>query len=157
MPTNTYNILNLTNRFRFMVFNATFNTISVISWLSVLLVEETGENCRPVASHWQTLSHNVVSSSPRLSEVRTHNISGGRHPQESNFMKLYEGITEHQDFKKFCRKRMLLILFSKFICILYIVVTIFWTFFQNNFTRDEVTFIVGLVTEASRGLKYCSK
>jgi hypothetical protein len=47
-----------------------------------------------------------------------------------------------------------LILFSKFICILYIVVTIFWTFFQNNFTRDEATFIVGLVTEASRGLKY---
>ena len=31
----------------------------VISWLSVLLVEETvpGENHRPVASHWQTSSH----------------------------------------------------------------------------------------------------
>ena len=28
----------------FMVFNATFNNISVISWWSVLLVEETGEN-----------------------------------------------------------------------------------------------------------------
>jgi hypothetical protein len=27
---------------RFMVFNATFNNISVISWWSVLLVEETG-------------------------------------------------------------------------------------------------------------------
>ena len=39
-----------------MVFNATFNNISVISWWSVLLVEETGENYRPVASHWQTLS-----------------------------------------------------------------------------------------------------
>jgi hypothetical protein len=26
----------------FMVFNATFNNISIISWLSVLLVEETG-------------------------------------------------------------------------------------------------------------------
>jgi hypothetical protein len=36
-----------------MVFNATFNNISVISWQSVLLVEETGvpeENQRPVAS-----------------------------------------------------------------------------------------------------------
>ena len=47
----------------FMVFNATLNNISVISWQSVLLVEETrvlGENHRPVASHWQTLSHNVV-------------------------------------------------------------------------------------------------
>ena len=34
--------------------NATFNDISVISWWSVLLVEETGvprENDRPVASH----------------------------------------------------------------------------------------------------------
>ena len=27
----------------YMVFNATFNNISVISWRSVLLVEETGE------------------------------------------------------------------------------------------------------------------
>jgi hypothetical protein len=42
-----------------MVFNVTFNNISVISWRSVLLVEETGENHLPVASHWQTLSHNA--------------------------------------------------------------------------------------------------
>jgi hypothetical protein len=36
-----------------MVCNATFNNISVISWRSVLLVEETGgpgENYQPVAS-----------------------------------------------------------------------------------------------------------
>jgi len=42
---------------------STFNNISVTSWQSVLLVEETGgptENHRSVASHWQTLSHNVV-------------------------------------------------------------------------------------------------
>ena len=47
-----------------MVFNATFNNISVISWQSVLLVEETGvprENHQPAVSHWQTLSNNVVS------------------------------------------------------------------------------------------------
>jgi hypothetical protein len=31
-----------------MVFNATFNNISAISWQSVLLVEESGENHRPV-------------------------------------------------------------------------------------------------------------
>ena len=46
-----------------MMFNATFNNMSVISWRSVLLVEEAGglgENHRPVASHWQTLLHNVV-------------------------------------------------------------------------------------------------
>ena len=65
-----------------MVFNATFNSISVIPWWSVLLVEETeipGENHRPVASHSQTLSHNFVSSTPRLSGIRTHNITGDRH------------------------------------------------------------------------------
>jgi len=53
------------NMFRFMVFNATFNNISVISWPSALLVEETRENHRPVASHWQALSQNVVLSTPR--------------------------------------------------------------------------------------------
>ena len=39
---------------RVMLLNVTFNNISVISWRSVLLVEETGlpgENHRPVASH----------------------------------------------------------------------------------------------------------
>ena len=46
----------------FMVFNATFNNISVILWWSVLLMEETGENQWPVASHWQTSSNNVISS-----------------------------------------------------------------------------------------------
>jgi hypothetical protein len=52
-----------------------------------------GENDRPVASHWQTLSHNVASSTPRheldsnshnvlymaLIAIRTHKISGDRH------------------------------------------------------------------------------
>jgi hypothetical protein len=39
---------------RVVVFNATFNNISVILWRSVLLEEETEipeENLRPVASH----------------------------------------------------------------------------------------------------------
>jgi hypothetical protein len=42
------------NRVRVMVFNATFNNISVISWRSVLLVKETGvprENHQPAANH----------------------------------------------------------------------------------------------------------
>jgi len=50
-----------------MVFNATFNNISVISWRSVLLVEETegpAENHRPVTSHWQTLSYIMLYTSP---------------------------------------------------------------------------------------------
>jgi hypothetical protein len=47
-------ITNLIGLVWFMVFNATFNNISVISWLSVLLVEETGvsgENHRQVTTH----------------------------------------------------------------------------------------------------------
>ena len=38
--------------------------------VGILLLEETGvpkENHEPSASHRQTLSHNVVSSTPRLS------------------------------------------------------------------------------------------
>jgi hypothetical protein len=68
--------------FGFMKFNATSNNIPVISWRSVLLVEETGvpgDNHRPAVSHWQTLSHNVVSSTPCLRGIRTHNVSGDRY------------------------------------------------------------------------------
>ena len=56
-----------TNEENVMVFNATFNNISAISLLSVLLVEETGgpgENHRPAAGQWQTLSLSLVSSKP---------------------------------------------------------------------------------------------
>ena len=62
-----------------MVFNTTFNNISVISWRLVLLVDETGvprRNHRSAASHCQTLSHNVVSSTTRFSGILTHNVSG---------------------------------------------------------------------------------
>ena len=55
---------------------------SAISWLSVLLVKETGvpgENHRPAASHSQASSHNVVSSTSRLVGILTHNFSGDRH------------------------------------------------------------------------------
>ena len=66
-----------------MLFNATFNNISVISWRSVIVSEETGvpgENHLPVASHQQTLSHyNVISIIPRLDGIRTRNFSGDRH------------------------------------------------------------------------------
>jgi hypothetical protein len=46
--------IKLNYRVRVMVLNATFNNISIISWRSVLLVEETGvlgENHRPAESH----------------------------------------------------------------------------------------------------------
>jgi len=62
-----------------MVFNATFNNLWVIPWWLILLMEKTGvpgENHRPVESHWQTLSHNVVWSTLRLSRILTHNFSG---------------------------------------------------------------------------------
>ena len=55
-------------RIRAMVFNATFSNISIISWQSALLMEETGlpkETHRPAASYFQTLSHDVSSSTPR--------------------------------------------------------------------------------------------
>jgi hypothetical protein len=58
-----------------MIFNATFNHISVISCRSVLLVEKIevpGENHWPAASHWQTLSHNVVYSTPHYEWNRYH-------------------------------------------------------------------------------------
>jgi hypothetical protein len=41
----------------------------------IMLYWVHGENHRPVASHWQTLSHNVVLSTPWLSGIRTHNVS----------------------------------------------------------------------------------
>ena len=65
-----------------MVFNATFKNISVLSWRLDLLVKETGvpgENHRSVASHRQTLSQNVVSSTPCLSGIRIHHGSDDRY------------------------------------------------------------------------------
>ena len=63
-------ILENNTRFSFWCLTSLSTIWPVKSWRSVLLVEETGipgENHRPVASHWQTLSHSVVSSTPRLS------------------------------------------------------------------------------------------
>jgi hypothetical protein len=80
------------------VFKTTFNYISVILWRSVLLMEETGapvENQRPVASHWQTLSHNVVHLA--LIEIRTHNICGD---SIGSFKSNYRTITATTNPKK---------------------------------------------------------
>jgi hypothetical protein len=61
-----------------MVFNATFDNILVISWQSVLLMEETGvcgENRRPV----DKLYYKMLYLTPRMSGIRTHNFSGDRY------------------------------------------------------------------------------
>ena len=47
-----------------MVFNETFNNILIISWQLVSLMEQSGENKRPVTSNCQTLTHHFVSSTP---------------------------------------------------------------------------------------------
>jgi hypothetical protein len=78
-----------------MMFNATFNNISVIWWWSIVLVEEiggSGENHRPAASHWQTLSHNVVHLT--LSRIQAH-ISGDLHRLHTSINKIdHHNITE---------------------------------------------------------------
>ena len=88
------------NYARVMLFNPTFNNISVILWRSDLLVEETavpGENYPPVAIQWQSLSHNVVSSTPHLSGIRTHNEKYQIHKNNYNAMFLS---AIHYIFKK---------------------------------------------------------
>ena len=53
--TRNRSVVRVFQRFGFMVYNTTFNNITVISWWAVLLVEELGENHgnhgKPVTSH----------------------------------------------------------------------------------------------------------
>ena len=63
-----FSLCNISNKIfnwglRVIVFNGTFNSISVMSWWSVLLVEKI----KDLPQVTDKLSHNVVSSTPCLS------------------------------------------------------------------------------------------
>ena len=63
----------------FMVFNVTLNNISVISWWSVLLTEETGvprENHRPVEISDKLYHIMYYHVHLIMNRVRTYNFSG---------------------------------------------------------------------------------
>ena len=98
-----------------MVFNATFNNISVISLRSVLLMEETGgprENHRPVAYHiilytspwWLFDLQLPVQSVPITTEVVSSNsIHGEIYSIQHYAIKLVSDLRQAGDFPRVLR------------------------------------------------------
>ena len=84
-----------------MVFITTLNNISIISWRAGLLVEETGEYHRPVASHILLYRVHLV-----MSEVRTHTSQSVL--MEYQTENIFDNFNEN--------------LFSSYICVLRVLI-----------------------------------
>jgi hypothetical protein len=71
------------NIYGVMVYKATFNNISAISWRSVVLVKETFNRStrkkNPTVLPQITDTLYIVSSTPRLRGIWTHNVIGDMH------------------------------------------------------------------------------
>jgi hypothetical protein len=93
----------LISRVKVMVFNVTFNNISVISWWSVLLVEETrkpGENHQPFSSillvmysakYYCFVNKMVLSTYNKPSNVKRIIFRGTIHVDYLPYLDLFTG------------------------------------------------------------------
>jgi hypothetical protein len=76
-------------RVRVIVFIATFNNISAIAWLSVLLVKETrvpGENHRPAGNKYYDPNPQTSFNKCRVSNHRNH-VNGNIERKENHYTK----------------------------------------------------------------------